>query len=392
MRIAVNARFLLRDYLEGIGGFTFEVVTRLAAAHPDDELLLFFDRPYDRRFVTAPNVQPIVLWPPARHPLLWLWWFEGSLAGALRRRRPDVFLSPDGFGSLTGGVPTLLVVHDIVFERFAGGLGELSRLYYRLMTPAWIRRAARIATVSEFSKRELIETYRIAGDRIDVIANGVGEGFRPRGADEVKAVRRRHAGDADYFLHLGAIHPRKNVATLLRAFDLFKRQTLRPTRLLLAGRLAWKYRDVLRAHAAMRHGEDVVFLGYVPAADLPGIVAAALAVVSVSLYEGFGLPVIEAMASAVPVIAARRAALPEVAGDAALFVDPSDPAAIAAAMEDLAGDAGLRADLTGKGLERARRYDWNRTAEALRLALLRIANSSSPSGSAGGAPAAAELA
>jgi glycosyltransferase involved in cell wall biosynthesis len=372
MRIAVNARFLFADYLEGIGGYTREVATRLARAHPDDELLFLFDRPYDRRFVVADNVRPIVLGPPARHPLLWLWWFEYSLVRAFARLRPDAFLSPDGFLSLRAAVPTLLVVHDISFERFAG-LPASQRLYCRAMTRAWTRRAARIATVSEFSKRELMQAYGIAADRIDVIANGVGRAFRPLGGGEQSAVRERYTGGAEYVLHLGAIHPRKNVANLLRAFDRFKRRSRRPTKLLLAGRLAWKYRDVLRVHAAMEYRHDVVFLGYVPASDVPPLLASALALACVSLYEGFGLPVVEAMASAVPVIASRAAVFTEVAGDAALLVDPLDPAAIAGALEHVASSADLRTDLAHRGVARARRYDWDATAEGVRRALVRIA-------------------
>jgi glycosyltransferase involved in cell wall biosynthesis len=123
----------------------------------------------------------------------------------------------------------------------------------------------------------------------------------------------------------------------------------------------------------MEHRDDVHFLGFVPADDLPRLVGSALALVYVSVYEGFGLPVVEAMASGTPVVAAHRAALPEVAGDAALFVEPLDPESIAAALERLAADPELRAGLVRRGLERARRYDWNLTATAVRDALARIA-------------------
>lgn len=373
MRVAVNARFLLADYVEGIGGFTFEVAKRLVRDHPDDEFLFFFDRPYDRRFVCGDNVRPIVLSPPARHPVLWLWWFELSLAKAFTRHRPDVFLSGDGFLSLRAQVPTLLFVHDVAFERFAEGIGKLQHLYYRTMTPRWVRRAAKVATVSEFSKRELMAAYDLDSDRIDVIYNGVGEAFRPAPSAEQVHVRERYAGGSDYFLHVGSIHPRKNVANLLRAFDDFRRRSRRPIKLLLAGRLAWRYEDVLQAHAAMEHGDDVIFLGYVPAEELPAVFGAALAVVCVSLYEGFGLPVVEAMACAVPVIASARAAIPEIAGEAALFVEPDAPESIAAAMDRVAADADLRRDLARLGLQRATRFNWDTTAAAVWSALTRIA-------------------
>jgi glycosyltransferase involved in cell wall biosynthesis len=373
MKIAVNARFLLADSLEGIGSFTHEIVSRMARAHPEDELLLLFDRPFDPRFVPADNARALVLRPPARHPLLFLCWFEWSVARVLARHRPDAFFSPDGFLTLRTDVPTLLVVHDIAFARDEDGLETTRRLYCRAMTRAWTRKAARIATVSEFSRRELMQAYGVAADRIDVIANGVKGAFRPLDPDAQRAVRERYAGGAEFVLHLGAIHPRKNVANLLRAFERFKRRTRRPTKLLLAGRLAWKYGDVLRVHAQMEHRDDVIFLGYVPALELPSLVASSIALAAVSLYEGFGLPLLEAMASGVPVVASRCGAFAEVAGDAALFVDAVDIDSIAAALEEAAGAPHRRADLVRRGLERVRRYDWDRSAAQVRETLGRIA-------------------
>lgn len=365
MRIAVNARFLRADYIEGIGAFTWEVVRRLVRQRPRDEFFFYFDRSYDPRFLCGENVRPVVLPPPTRHPILWLLWFEGSLARAFARDRPDVFLSADGFLSLRARVPTLLVVHDVAFERVENGVSFSQRWYCRAMTPRWLRHAAKIATVSSFSKRELMAMYGIAEDRIEMIYNGASDTYRPATSSAQDEVRGRYARGCDYFLHIGSIHPRKNIANLLRAFDRFKQRTGRNTKLLLAGRLAWKYDDVLRTHAAMTHRDDVVFLGYVDESALPGILSAALALVCVSIYEGFALPVAEAMASAVPVIASSRAAIPEIAGDAAVYVEPNDPDAIAATMERVAGDASLRTVLTRLGLERATRFDWDTTATAV---------------------------
>jgi glycosyltransferase involved in cell wall biosynthesis len=242
-----------------------------------------------------------------------------------------------------------------------------------------VRKAAKIATVSSFSKRELMAAYGVHGDDIDVIYNGVDEAFRPAGSVEQARTRDRYAGGCDYFLHVGSIHPRKNVANLLLAFDRFKQRTRRPTKLLLAGRMAWKYEDVLQTHAAMEHRNDVVFLGYVPSDQLPAIVGAALAVACVSLYEGFGLPIVEAMACAVPVIASARGAMQEIAGDAALAVEPEDPGSIAAAMERIADDTALRREYARRGLDRAAQFNWDTTAAAIWSQLTRIAAASSRS-------------
>ena len=365
MRIAVTARLLLADRLEGIGWFTYHLVSRLTRAHPEHEFLLFFDRPYDARFVFAGNVKALVLRPPARHPLLWYWWFEHAVRRALARYDADVFFSPDGFLSLRAPTPTVLAVHDLAFERFRGHLGPLPRFYCRRFTPAYVRKACAVVTVSEFSKRELVACYGVAADKVAVIPCAAGDAFRPRSREESGPLVASLTGGEPFFLHVGAIHPRKNVANLLRGFEGFKTESGCPTKLLLTGRLAWKYQDVLRTHATMRHRDDVVFLGYRALEELALIMASALAVASVSLYEGFGLPVVEAMASDVPVIASNRTALAEVAGAAALLVDPLDPGAIAHAMHRLQTDPHLRAGLVRLGRERVRHFDWDRSAAEL---------------------------
>lgn len=365
MKIAVNARFLLAERLEGIGWYTYHLLSRLTRAHPEHEFIFFFDRPYDPRFVFERNVTPLVLRPPARHPLLWYWWFEHSVRRALAACGADVFFSPDGFLSLRARTPTVLVVHDLAFEHFRAQFGPLQGPYCRTFTPKFVRQARAVIAVSEFTKRDLIDSYAVEPGKIAVIPCAAGPAFRPLPAPEQEAVRAEVAAGAPFFLHVGAIQPRKNVANLLRAFDQFKDASESPTKLLLMGRLAWRFGDVQRAHAAMRHRDDVVFLGYRPLAELARIMASALALVSVSLYEGFGLPVLEAMASGVPVIASRQAALAEVAGDAALLVDPLRPESIAVAMRRVQTDAALREDLVRRGEERAQLFDWDRSAAAL---------------------------
>ena len=166
----------------------------------------------------------------------------------------------------------------------------------------------------------------------------------------------------------------KNVAMLLRAFDLFKQRSNADVKLLLAGRLAWRYRDVLRTHRAMVHRGDVVFLGYLPGPQLERVTASALALACVSLHEGFGLPVAEAMACGVPAIVSDRSALPEIAGDAALLVDPLDCDAIAAALQRIAASADLRAGLARRGRVRAERFRWDTTATAVWRALSQVMN------------------
>lgn len=366
MRIAVNTRFLLPGKLEGLGWYTHELMRRMVLRHPNDEFVFLFDRPFDPAFVYADNVRPVVLFPPARHPLLWYAWFEWAVPRALARCGADVFFSPDSFLSLRAKTPTLLTVHDLIPLQHPEQVPWWSRDYYRYFFPRYIRRAERVVAVSEFTKTAILETVPgVPPEKISVVHNGSREGFRPLSEAEKQAVRAEFSAGRDYFFYTGAIHPRKNIPRLIRAFDTFKNHTGAGTKLLLAGRFAWETGDVKTAVEQSRHRADIVFLGYVPEAQLPRLQAAALAAVNVSLSEGFGLPVLEALHCDVPVLCSNTTALPEVAGDAALLVNPESVADIAAGLVRLHADASLRAELVARGRRQRARYDWDAAAEAV---------------------------
>lgn len=378
MKIAVNTRFLLKNKLEGIGKFTQESLRRIVLAHPECTFLFFFDRPYDPSFVFAENVTPIVLSPPARHPVLWWLWFEVAVARALRQHRPDAFLSPDGYLTLSTRVPTLTVIHDLAFVHYPEYVSRSARWYYRYFTPRFVRKAARVATVSTFSAQDLTAQYGLSPDRIDVVYNGCDDRFVPLDTTTIQAVRDAHSDGAPYFLYLGAIHPRKNVARLVQAFGRFKATDARGFKLLLAGRMAWQTEDVAQAIAQSPYARDIVHLDYVPDADLPRIVAAAHALTYVSLFEGFGIPILEAMYCDVPAITSRCTSMPEVAGDAGLLVDPENVAEIAAALTRLGSDDDLRHALVTRGRIQRQQFTWALTASRLWDAMMRVLASDKP--------------
>jgi len=363
MRIAVNTRFLLNDKLEGIGWFTYEVVRRLVQAHPEHEFIFLFDRPYDAQFIFGENVTPVVLFPPARHPVLWLWWFEWSVPRALKKYRADVFLSPDGYCSLRASTPTVMVTHDIAHVHLPMHIPARFRYYYDFFVPRYLRRAERIVTVSEFSKRDIAQHYKIANEKIAVACNGVREDFQPLSEAEKNAVKQQYADGQDYFFYVGAVHPRKNVHRLIRAFDAFKKRTQAPAKLLIGGRFAWQTGEVKAAYDAADCKDDIVFLGYIPDAELPRLMGAALALTYVSLFEGFGVPVLEALHGDVPVLTSNVSSLPEVAGDAGLLVNPLEVEAIASAMQQLYGNAALREKLIATGNIQRQKFSWERAAE-----------------------------
>jgi glycosyltransferase involved in cell wall biosynthesis len=364
-KIAVNTRFLIKNKLEGIGLFTAESLKIITRAHPDVEFYFLFDRPYDEEFIFAPNVKPVVLFPPARHPFLWYWWFEISVSKWLRKNRPDLFLSTDGYACLSTSVKQVTVMHDLAFEHFKGQVGGLTGMYYRYFMPRFAQKVNRIATVSEFSKSDIIKQYNIAADKIDVVYNGVKDVYRILSKEEKQQTRGKFTGGKEYFIYVGSIHPRKNVANLLKAFNQFKTDTGCDMQLLLAGRKAWDFAEVDQFYVGMEFKADVKFLGHVPPDELGALVGAAYAMVYVSLFEGFGIPLIEAMGCLVPVITSNVTSMPEVAGNAGLLVDPYSVDSIAAAMKKLVSEAGLREELIARGKMQAQKFSWNLTAEKL---------------------------
>jgi len=370
LHLAVNTRFLLPgDQLEGIGRFTLETLRCLVAQHPEVTFHFLFDRPYDRRYLLGPNVVAHVLGPPARHPVLFVAWFEGAVARWLARHRPAAFLSPDGFTTLATRVPRVTVFHDLVFEHRADSMGRLIRAYYRFFVPRFARASRQVVAVSETTKADLVATYGLDPARIRVAYNAPAALFRPQSTARQQAVREQFSGGRPYFLFVGALQPRKNLGTLLRAFDVFKEAggaAVADAQLLVVGRRAWQAGPIFAAYRQMRHAGAVQFTGRVADDALAGLYAAARAMVYVPYFEGFGLPVVEAQASGCPVLASGVSALPEVAGPGgALLADPADAPAIAAALARLWADDALRARLAAQGLANQARFAWARSAEVL---------------------------
>jgi glycosyltransferase involved in cell wall biosynthesis len=365
MKIAVNMRLLLSGKMEGLGLFTCETLKRITRKHPEHQFIFLFDRPFSDEFIFSDNIKPLVLHPQARHPFLWYLFFEWAVPHALKKEKADLFLSCDGWVSLSAPVKTVDVIHDINFEYYPGHIKPLVRQYYHYYFPRFAKKASRIATVSEFSKTTIIEKYHQPADKIDVVYNGVTEGYQPLGEDLKMEIRQQYCEGLPFFIFVGLLHPRKNIANLFRAYDLFRLKGSSRTKLLIAGEKKWWKGEMEQVYQGMQFPEDVVFTGRLPLVELQKVMGAALALTYVSVFEGFGIPIIEAMQSGVPVITGNITSMPEVAGDAALLTDPFSPAAIADAMELLAVNDNLRQRLIGKGLVRCREFTWDRTAEAL---------------------------
>lgn len=359
-RIALNARLLIPGRLEGIGWFTHATYKRIVAGHPEHEFLLLFDRTPAPEFAYGPNAQAMRIWPPARRPWLVDAWMDWAVPWALNRWRADAFVSTDGFISRRTTVPQLAVMHDLNFEHHPEWMPARDAQHYRARFREFSQIARRIATVSEFSRQDIHATYGVPLDRIDVVPNAPSSDFRPIGATEAQGVRSAWSGGRPYYCFVGSLHPRKNIPGLLAAHAAYRAQGGQAD-LVVVGAPMWG-----ELPAEWQAADHVHWLGRLNAGDLERVLAASEGLVYLPFFEGFGIPLVEAMAAGVPVVAACATSLPEVAGDAAAaLVDPEDAAAAAAAMLRLDEDASWRANRVDAGLRRAADFSWDASAQTL---------------------------
>lgn len=365
MKIAVNTRLLLKEKLEGIGWFTYETLKRIVTAHPEHIFYFIFDRDYSEEFVFAENVQPVITFPPARHPYLWYLYFEHAIPYVLRKLQPDLFLSPDGALSLRTDIPQISVIHDINFVHNKEYLKPVVYKYYNKYFPLFAQKATRIATVSNFSKQDICHHFHIPEEKIDVVYNGSNPVFQPLNAEAKREARVRYAYGYDYFLFVSAIHKRKNLANILRAFELFKEKTSSDYRFIVVGERAGEQGDIDDVLKNMKHKDDVRFLGHLKMNELAQVMGAAQCLVYASLFEGFGIPIVEAFQAETAVITSNVTSMPEIAGDAAWIVNPLSVEEIAEAMRQAATDEALRQKYIAQGRIQRTRFSWDLSAEKL---------------------------
>lgn len=375
MKILVNTRLLLSGKLEGIGWFTYENLKRITTVHPEHQFFFLFDRPFSEAFIFADNVTPIVAGPPTRHPVLWYVWFEFVVPRIIRNYKIDLFVSPDGYLSLTAKVKSLIVIHDINFIHRPQDLPLLVGWYYNYFTPKFARKATRIATVSEYSKQDIASNYGVSPHKIDVVYNGANLNYKPISEEGKLIVRQEYTDDDPYFIFIGALHPRKNVARLLQAFDAFREEYQYSFKLVVVGEKMFKSKEISSHYQKMKHSGDVIFSGRLEPEVLHQLLASALALVFVPYFEGFGIPILEAFYCDTPVITSNLTSMPEVASDAALLVDPFSVDAIKNAMLKMASDEGLRNYLIEKGQARRQDFSWDKSSEKLWGSMMKVIES-----------------
>lgn len=297
-------------------------------------------------------------------------WTHARLGPELALRPPDVVFVPAHVIPLTRPRAAVVTIHDLGYLAFPEAHTARRRLELHLTTLWSVRAARQVIAISGATRDDLIRHYRADPARISVVHHGLSAGFSPLDdASQIVAARARYGIGASYFLYVGTVQPRKNLERLIEAFA---QADIPGVELVIAGKRGWLTERIERRAGELGVTGRVRFIGYLPDEDLPALLSGALAFVFPSLYEGFGMPVLEAMACGAPVLTACTSALPEVAGDAAILIDPADVDAIAAGLTRLAGDAELRGELRLRGLARAASFSWERcareTIEVLRTA------------------------
>lgn len=361
MRIAIDAR-KLHDY--GIGTYVRNLVAQLARIGGNDTYVLLC-RPEDVDFVRALGPQ-----------------FEAHVEGAgnysireqitvplsLSRARVDLLHAPHYVVSPLNRCRTVVTIHDCIHLRFPQYLPNRAAGLYAKVVMTWAaRRARRILTVSQASKDDILHYLGVPDSKVEVIHNALDERLAtPPTSDEVARVRDRFLLRSPFVLYAGNIKPHKNLDRLIEAYALIRKRGIEDVKLLIIGDEISKYPNLRRiVHRHQLH-QHVRFLGFVPDATLAVLYRLAKVFVFPSLYEGFGLPPLEAMAAGVPVVTSNVSSLPEVVGDAALLIDPLDASAIADAMARVLRDPALNADLVRRGLERVKAFSWERSVARTR--------------------------
>lgn len=364
MRVALDAIPLVAAKT-GIGHYTEALADALAQAHSEHQYTLL--SPFDFAFNGGPNghSRPTNLtkqFLPVRS-LFRHWWLVG-LPTLLRISPFDVFHGTNYCIPVFAPCPTVVTIHDLSLFTQAHTHENANVKRGKRRIPIMAHRATLIIAPSEWTKREVIERLKVKEHKLRVIPEAARPHLRPQREDEIQPVLEKHGLRGDFLLYVGTIEPRKNLLALIRAYDELLRTTEHTPQLVLCGGRGWLCDEVFALVDELKLQDQVRFTGYVDDVDLPALYSAAQAFVYPSLYEGFGLPPLEAMACGAPVITSNVTSLPEVVGDAGLTHAPEDVRELARAMAQLLSDANLRAHLKQAGLERARQFSWERAARA----------------------------
>jgi glycosyltransferase involved in cell wall biosynthesis len=363
----------------GVGYYTEHLLQHLAreVVNTGDEIVVVSNKPIDTQAPLPPHVR---VHDGHRFPIR-IGWMQLRAARALESLRPDVAHFTNGMIPIGSPVATVVTVHDMSLRLYPN-CHPLRRLVLnRPLMHVAIRRASSIVTVSNSARRDLLRLHRVAPDRVSVVHEAASPVFRPI-SDRARLddIRARYGLPRSFVLYVGTIEPRKNLLRLMAAFASARKAGI-PQHLVCVGPYGWSSRDLAGRIERLGIQDVVHFTGYVPFEDLPAIYNLGDFFAFPSLYEGFGLPVVEAMASGVAVLTSNTSSLGEIAGDAAETIDPTSTDAITDAIVRLATDRELRRDLAERGLRRSLGYSWAQTARDMLAVYHRAAGMTADSSS-----------
>jgi glycosyltransferase involved in cell wall biosynthesis len=361
VRIGIDAT-TLKEQLTGVGNYVVQLIRALARTDRTNEYVVFTPSLQAEALgVERDGFQ--VVWCDFAGRGTRLVWEQVGLPALVRRNRLDVLHSPHYTMPLMHSACSVVTFPDLTFVLYPKLHQPLKRVFFPAMMRWSARHARRIIAISESTKRDLVQTLGVPGDRISTVLLAADAEYRPTAPARVAEVCARYGLRAgEYLLYVGVLEPRKCIDQLIDAFGRIA-PAANSLQLVIAGKRGWMYDQIFAQVAALGLEERVRFPGYVPRADLPALYSGARAFVYPSRYEGFGLPVLEAMSCGTPVVTTNVSSLPEVAGDGALLVDPGDVSGLAAALARVVHDASLRQELSCRGQVRAASFSWERCAK-----------------------------
>lgn len=363
LKVVVNCKSLKPDRLDGIGVYTLQLLSKLVEKRKDWTFIFVYDKLPANPFPFPKNVKNVSwICPTYRPPFLHA--YLHFLNYVCNKEKADVLFSPDGWAPTNLKIPLVVTIHDLNFVRNPEYLPWYWSSTYGKQFPKIASKADQILTVSEFSKKEIMELYDIPASKISVTYNGVHGDFKPGTEEEIFKIREKYKVLSPYFLYVGTLHERKNIKGLFAAYALYRKAGGVWPLVIVGNPL---FGDAANSFMGPNYPylDSVVFTGRVNLAELKNLYKAAGALFFIPFYEGFGIPVIEAMASGIPVLTSSVSSLPEVVGNAALLTPPNDLTNIAQLLKELEENASLREELKKRGLARAAEFSWDKEMEVL---------------------------
>jgi glycosyltransferase involved in cell wall biosynthesis len=372
MTIAVNIPSLSINFIKN-NNFIFGCFSKLAQQYPQHQFIYFADRELDEKNITSKNSTAIVAGTPAKNPLLLQYWLNYKLPSLLRKHKVDIFVST-GCCSLRTKVPQCIVVNDLSFlqqpQFFTAGWLR----FYKNNTSKFLNKATAVVTTSQFVKKQITDQYKIQSDKIEVAYPGINKIFKPVNWQIKDAVKEKYSQGLEYFLYSGAVHPRQNLITLLKAFSFFKKRQKSNMQLIIASTTVVSDKAFVKSLGTFKYRHEVKLLDNVPLEILAQLTASAYALVYPSVYDSFGTSAIQAMQCDVPVITGNAGAMPEICGGAALYINPDDFNDIAEKMMLLFKDEDQRNQLIIKGRQQVAMYSWDKAVVGIWQAISKCAN------------------